>query len=133
MLSQTDTLITVLIIGNHEFLNRSLQDAISLYSDIEIVKGVAGFEDAIIIAATRQPNVILIDLLIDEMENLTLVKQLNEAYSNIPIITMSGFPTDETVSTLLNNGVKHNITRGDSPETIVDVIRRVYQESEESR
>ena len=123
---------TVLIVGNHDLLNKTLRDLMSLCPDIEIANGILTAKDAVSEISNIKPDLILIDLMIADMESLTPVKQIHQAHPNIPIITMSGFPTDHFVTRISRYGVKRNIKRGESAELIVKAIREVCFKQEAS-
>lgn len=70
-----------------------------------------------------QPDVILIDLSITEMESLTTIRQIQQTHPHTPIVAMSGFPTNEAIEQMIDAGVKRFIKRGEPASTIVDAVR----------
>ena len=118
-------LITVLIIGTHDLFHKSLEYLMSMESDIDLVGSRVTVEDLTEKSLEMNPDVILIDLTIAETESLAPIKTIHTAFPNTSLIAMSGFPTNEQVDTLIQNGVTKFIKRGDSAQGIVSAIREV--------
>ena len=122
--------INVLIIGNHDLLHESLSNLMSMQRDITLTGTVVSNRETIEQVAYLQPDVILIDLSIAEVESLRPIQQIHQAYPHIHIIAMSGFPRRELIDRMMQAGVKRYIKRGDSALSIVKAIRDVCQKED---
>jgi len=125
------SLITVLLVGTHDLLRDSLANLVSIQADMELAGTVFTNHEVIERAAFLQPDVILIDLSISDMENLGPIQKIHQANPHIHIIAMSGFPRKALVDNMMKAGVERFIKRGDSSQSIVNAIRDVCQKEKE--
>ncbi len=125
------SLITVIFVGSHDHFRESLADLISIQTDMELVDTVSTHREITDQVSARQPDVILIDLSISEMESLLPIQKIQQASPCTHIIAMSGFPRKELIDNMMQSGVKRYIKRGDSALSIVDAIRDVCQMAKE--
>ena len=125
------SLISVLFAGSHDLLRESLANLMLIQTDMKLVGNVTTNRNVVEQAAILQPDVILIDLSIAEMESLTPIEKIHQAYPDMHIIAMSGFPRKELVDKMLEAGVQRYIKRGDSAQSIVKAIRDVCRMAKE--
>ena len=125
------SLISVLFAGSHDLLRESLANLMSIQADMNLIGTALTNHEVVDQAAVLQPDVILIDLSIAEMESLNPIEKIHQAYPQMHIIAMSGFPRKELVDKMLEAGVQRYIKRGDSAQSIVNAIRDVCQMAKE--
>lgn len=131
MLTNQQASINVLFVGSHDRLRASLANLMSIQADMKLIGTVFSPHEAVDQVTKLNPDVILMDLSIAEMENLSPIRKVHRAYPNTHIIAMSGFPRKELVDNMMNAGVKRYIKRGDSAHAIVNAIRDVCRIAKE--
>jgi DNA-binding NarL/FixJ family response regulator len=101
---------------------RTLLDAVP---DFEVVATTDNGMDAIVLARTKRPDVVITDLALQAMSGLEMIRRLGKENldppPNIVVFTLSD--TDETVSDVLHAGASGLLGKDASPEELVTAVR----------
>jgi DNA-binding NtrC family response regulator len=84
-------------------------------------------EDALNIIQTKIPALLLVDVKMPAHDGMYLMKKVNEQWPGIPIIVMSGYPTDETVRAAADLGAATFIAKPFTPDELLETVRSVLQ------
>ncbi|MFZ2539229.1 MAG: response regulator transcription factor [Oscillospiraceae bacterium] len=95
------------------------------YKSIEVSKG----KDAMQIVMTEDPDVIILDLGLPDMDGLDIIKQVR-AFSNIPIIVVSGRDQDKEKIEALDAGADDYLTKPFSVNELLARIRVILRHFE---
>ena len=71
--------IRVLIVDDHAIVREGLRTLLSEEAEIEVVGEAANGGEAIKLAATRRPNVILMDLVMPEVDGIEAIRRIGRA------------------------------------------------------
>src|SRR5574338_811194 len=93
--------IRVMLVDDHEVVRRGLRGFLELQGDIEVVGEAADGAIAVQKAADLQPDVILMDLLMPNMDGLTAIATIKQASPEIEIIAVTSFIEEEKVTSAL--------------------------------
>ncbi len=72
-------------------------------------------------------DLVLIDVKMPKHDGLYLMRETKKAWPDIPIMVMSGYPTQETVADVLNLGACLFIPKPFRPDELVKSIHQVIQ------
>lgn len=116
--------VSILIVDDHPMLRRGVIELLQLESDLAVVGEAANGEDAIALAESLDPDLILLDLNMKGMSGIDTLKQLrdNEIYSRVVIFTVSDDHDD--VIEALQAGADGYVLKDSDPEDLVAYIRQ---------
>ncbi|MCO6451882.1 MAG: response regulator transcription factor [Caldilineales bacterium] len=117
--------IRLLLIDDHAMLRQGLCLALNLQPDMEVVgeagSGGAGAEQA----ARLQPDVILLDLNMPDMDGIEVYQRLQRLAPRSRVLILSGIHADARVYATVEAGVDGYIVKDASTTELVTAIRAV--------
>jgi DNA-binding NtrC family response regulator len=72
-------------------------------------------------------DLLLIDVKMPRHDGMFLMREVKKLVADIPIIVMSGYPTPETISDVLNLGATQFIPKPFRPDELIKIVRPVLQ------
>ncbi len=84
----------ILIIDDEQYILDSLKDALE-DEGYTVLTSLSGYE-GIKIIETENPDVVLLDIWLKDIDGVEILKRVKSAYENLPIIMISGHGTIET-------------------------------------
>jgi DNA-binding NtrC family response regulator len=81
-------------------------------------------------AAGSMPSLLLVDVKMPVHDGMYLMQQVKPKHPNLPVIVMSGYPTEETVRTAEYFGAATFIAKPFTPEELLDTVRAVAKKGE---
>lgn len=118
--------IRVLIADDHDIFRDGLSLLLLKEPTIELVGDAANGKRLIQMAKELQPDIVLTDLKMPEMDGIEAIKRLKELYPVIKSIALSSFDNDAMVIDALEVGAMGYIIKNADRGEIVDAIRMVY-------
>lgn len=115
------------LIVDDDFDTIELVKRILRLSDFDVASAKSGFE-AITITEKIQPDIILLDLMMPEVDGRTTLKNLREI-SNSPIVILSALTSKENIVELLNLGGDDYITKPFHRDELVARLQAVLRRS----
>ena len=76
------------------------------------------------------PSLLLIDVKMPVHDGMYLMQKVKPKHPDMPVIVMSGYPTEETVRTAEYFGAATFIAKPFTPEELLDTIRSVAKKGE---
>ena len=120
-------LIRVLIADDHYVVRQGLAALLAPRNGMEVVGEAANGREAVDLARTLQPDVILMDMIMPEMtgpEAISLIKQENP---NARILVLTSFGESKQVSAAIQAGALGYLLKDSSPDDLLHAIRSVYR------
>ncbi|MDN6195718.1 MAG: response regulator transcription factor [Atopostipes suicloacalis] len=119
-------MIKLLIIDDHQMVRLGLASYFSVLADIDLVaeaeNGIEGYEKAI----KLRPDIILMDLVMDEMDGIESTKNILKKWPEAKIIILTSFIDDEKVYPAMEAGASGYLLKTSSAREIADAIRRTH-------
>ena len=115
--------IRVLVVDDHDMLREGLHAFIRSYEDLELVGEAATGEEAVAKCLELQPDTVLMDLVMPEMDGTAAIKIIHQAQPDIRIIVLSSFGEDQLVKTALRNGATSYLLKNISAAKLAEAIR----------
>jgi len=104
----------------------ALVDRFASQRGFDVVRRSGG-RDALASLTETRPDVLLVDVLMDEVGGLDMLRTLRGRDSDCPIILMTGHPHVDAAMEAVKLGARGLVLKESSPETLVACVRRVYQ------
>ena len=116
-------MIRVLIVDDHEMVRLGISSFLKIQNDIEVVAEAENGLQAYDQALKFQPDIILMDLVMDVMDGIEASQKIIQVWPEARIIILTSFLDDEKVYPALEAGAKSYILKTSSAEEIVQAIR----------
>lgn len=119
--------IRILIAEDHDLVRRGLNALISTEPGMEIVGEARDGIEAVSLAETLDPDIILLDLIMPEMGGLEAIKLIQNKNSRARILVLTSFSDDDKVFPALKAGALGYLLKDSSPVDLLQAIRHVNQ------
>ncbi|MGX7329748.1 response regulator transcription factor [Enterococcus bulliens] len=116
-------MIQVLLVDDHEMVRLGVSAYLSIQEDIEVIAeaedGTIGVEKAL----QLRPDVILMDLVMEEMDGITATKEILAQWPSAKILIVTSFIDDEKVYPAIEAGASGYLLKTSAAHEIADAIR----------
>jgi NarL family two-component system response regulator LiaR len=120
--------IRILIVDDHGVVRGGLRAVLETKSDLEVVGDAASGREAIRLAETLAPDVILMDLRMPgEIDGIEATRRIREQSPEAKILVLTTFDNDHLVISSIQAGALGYVLKEKSTEELVQSIRGVYQ------
>ena len=117
--------IRVLIADDHPLFRDGLHGLLDSVPDTEVVGEATTGEEAIIQAAALQPDVILMDIKMPEINGIEATRAILASSPHISILMVTMLEDDESVFTAMRAGARGYVLKGANQSEILRAIRAV--------
>jgi DNA-binding NarL/FixJ family response regulator len=121
------TTIRVLIVDDHPMFRDGLQKAVDVEDDLIVIGQCANGEEALQQAAELEPDVMLLDINLPDINGLQVTRQLKNEHSDIMIVMLTAYHDSEQVLHAMRAGASAYCPKDVTQEHLVAVIRDVMQ------
>lgn len=119
--------IKVAIVDDQSLVRSGLAMILGNEDDIDIVAEASNGHEAISVAQSHQPDVILMDIRMPEMDGLQATKEiLSQADGSIRILILTTFDPDEYIFQALRAGASGFVLKDIRPQDLVSAVRTVF-------
>ncbi|MDY7079040.1 MAG: response regulator transcription factor [Chloroflexota bacterium] len=118
--------IRVLIADDHTLVREGLRAFTSVRSDIELVGEATNGEEAVRKAHLLQPDVILMDLVMPQMDGVQAIREIKQRNPNTRILVLTSFSEDDRIFPAIKAGALGYLLKDASPQELLQAIRDVY-------
>ncbi|TDQ40481.1 response regulator [Aureibacillus halotolerans] len=120
-------MIKVLLVDDHEMVRMGLAAYLSTQEDIDVIGEASNGKDGIKLATERQPDVILMDLVMDGMNGIEATKAIIEKNPAARIIVLTSFMDDEKVYPVIEAGAMSYLLKTSKAWDISQAIRATFR------
>jgi DNA-binding NarL/FixJ family response regulator len=118
--------IRILVADDHPMLREGLVAVLSTQPDFDVVGEAADGSEVVRLAKRLEPDVVLLDLEMPEVDGVAALERLREAGSEARAIVFTAYDTDERILRSLRAGARGYLLKGASRSEIFDAIRTVH-------
>lgn len=116
--------LRVLVIDDHTLFREGLEGLLSR-RDIDVVASVGDGEQGIKLAKELQPDIILLDMRMPEINGLGVLSRLNEMGLDMPISMLTTSTEERDLVEALQNGAKGYLLKDMEPDSLVVALRDI--------
>ncbi|HEY5903612.1 MAG TPA: response regulator transcription factor [Anaerolineales bacterium] len=124
--------IRVLIVDDHQMVRQGLRTFLELQDDagslaIRVVGEAADGAQAVHIARECQPDIVLLDLVMPEMDGIQATPRILQASPRSRVIILTSFGEEHQVMPAIRAGAQGYLLKDISPHALVQAIREAHQ------
>lgn len=117
--------LRVLIADDHPLFRKGMRSLLESLPDIELVGEASSGEEAIALATSEQPDLVLMDLQMPQGNGLTATREIGKRSPHVRILVVTLFEDDESIFAALRAGAHGYILKDADEEEMVRAIRAV--------
>ncbi len=115
--------IQVMLVDDHNVVRSGLATFLRAYEDLELVGEARNGVEAVNLCHQKQPDVILMDLMMPEMDGIAATRAILADYPDIKIIAMTSFEEEELVHGVLAAGAISYLLKNVTADELAKAIR----------
>jgi len=119
--------ITVLLAEDHTLVREGMRMMLSLEGDIEVVGEALNGREALQLADTLHPDVVLMDIAMPGLNGLETTRQMIKARPGAKIVILTAHCDDAYVKHAADSGAMGFLHKQDSAKDVCKAIREVHQ------
>lgn len=118
--------IRVMLVDDHNVVRRGLAFFLDSLPDMELIGEAANGKEAVSLCNTLQPDVILMDLMMLEMNGIEATRLIKEKHPNIQIVALTSYADESGVREILQAGAIGYLLKDASIHDLGNAIRAAY-------
>ncbi len=118
--------IRVLLVDDHAVVRRGLRTFFELLDDIDVVGEAADGREAVTQAAQLEPDVVLMDLLMPNLDGLGAIAAIKAAQPQIEIVAVTSFIEEEKVTSALEAGATGYLLKDAEADEVAAAVRAAH-------
>ena len=118
----------VVIVDDHPVFRQGLRDVLETDPEIQVVGEAANGEVALQMAEDVEPNVMLIDINLPDVNGLQVTRQIRAKKPDIKVIVVTGYDDAEQAFHAIRAGASAYCAKDITPETLIQTIYAVQQD-----
>ncbi|MCD4825896.1 MAG: response regulator transcription factor [Phycisphaerae bacterium] len=117
----------ILVVDDHEIVRKGLCELLDKQPDLQVVGEAENGRAAVQLAGELQPDVIVMDISMPDMNGMAATKQILRDMPNIRILALSMHPGQTTVSGMFQAGASGYLLKTCALEELVNAVRVVAE------
>ncbi|MBZ0275691.1 MAG: response regulator transcription factor [Anaerolineae bacterium] len=118
--------IRIMVVDDHPIVRDGLIAILSTQPDFVVIGKAGDGLEAVRLAESLKPDVLLLDLEMPELDGVGVLRNLRDAHSPVRTIVFTAFDTDERILAAVEAGVQGYLLKGAPREEIFNAIRVVH-------
>lgn len=114
--------LRILLADDHPMFREGLLSALRHHEEFEVVGEAGGGREAVELAESLQPDVILMDVGMPEMNGITATRAIVNAHPHIHVLILTMFDDDASVFSAMKAGALGYLLKGSDKEDILRAI-----------
>jgi NarL family two-component system response regulator LiaR len=115
-----------MVVDDHDMVRRGLAAFLRVKSDLKLVGEARNGHEAVNLCAELQPDVILMDLVMPEMDGATATRLIRERCAEIRVIALTSFQEQALVEEALQAGAISYLLKNVSADDLAEAIRAAH-------
>lgn len=117
-------IIRVVVADDHPIVRQGVVALLEHEPGIRVVAAVADGRAAISAALAEDPDVVLMDLRMPEMDGVDATRSIRERRSDVAVLILTTYDTDEAIVRAVEAGAAGYMLKDSPTEDLVDAVRR---------
>lgn len=117
----------VLVVDDQTVVREGLVLLLGLLPGIEVVGAAADGREAVGLAGSLRPDVVLMDLRMPRMDGVEATRRIRAAHPEIHVVVLTTYSDDESVFAALAAGARGYLTKDTDAESLASAIATVVE------
>jgi len=118
--------IRVLVVDDHAMVRRGLATFLKVFDDLELAGEAASGQAAIQLCVQLQPDVVLMDMVMPDMDGATATRLIRNQSESIQVIALTSFTEEILVQSALQAGAISYLLKDVSADELAQAIRAAH-------
>jgi DNA-binding NarL/FixJ family response regulator len=116
-------MIRLMLAEDHSLVRAGLADLVGNVADFELVAAAADGAEAVALAAEHNPDVVVMDLLMPELDGIEATRRIVEAHPAVQVVVLTSFSDRERILEALDAGAIGFLLKDAEPDELFRGIR----------
>jgi NarL family two-component system response regulator LiaR len=126
MTTSSSVRIRVLVVDDHTMVRRGLATFLKVFDDLEMAGEAASGQEAIQLCAELQPDVVLMDMVMPDMDGATTTRLIRKQSPLVQVLTLTSFKEEALVQSALQAGAIGYLLKDVSADDLAQAIRAAH-------
>lgn len=117
----------LLLADDHRMFRQGLRELLERKTDYEIVGEATNGREVIQQVAALQPDIVLLDLQMPELDGVAVARHLGQAHPEVKIIVLTMYRQDQHLFEAIRAGARAYLLKDADAEELISVIERVQR------
>ncbi|MBL7201389.1 MAG: response regulator transcription factor [Anaerolineae bacterium] len=118
--------ITVMLVEDHVLMREGTRELLDREEDIQVIAEAGDGEQAVWLANTQRPDVIIMDIAMPKLNGLEATRTIKAANPGCAVLVLTAYDDDQYVFAFLEAGAAGYLLKDVSIDELIKAIRAVY-------
>ncbi|MBM7842616.1 response regulator [Herpetosiphon giganteus] len=119
-------MIRMLVVDDHPVVREGLVAILSTQADFAVIGEASDGRQALALCQQLQPDLLLLDLELPELDGVAVLEQLDLAASELRVLVFTAFDTDERIIGAVRAGAQGYLLKGAPRDELFAAIRLIH-------
>ena len=119
--------IRVLIVDDHAVVRAGLRMLIDQNPEMKVTGLAGNRSEALAAAASEQPNIIILDIVLGDEDGLSFLSELREASPGARVLVLTGLRSPDSQRRAMRAGAMGIVLKEHAAEVLIKAIKKVHQ------
>lgn len=120
-------MIRVAVVDDHEMVRRGIISYLATETGIEVIGEAGSGNEAVKLVLKERPEIVLMDLLMDNGNGIEATRQILKSYSECKVIIITSFYDDEQIFPAIEAGAFSYMLKTANAAEVVNAIKKAAQ------
>ena len=118
--------IRVMVVDDHAMVRTGLATSLEVSDGLDLVGQATNGQEAVELCEQFQPDVILMDLVMPEMDGVTATRIIRERWPQVQVVALTSFQEMELVQDALEAGAISYLLKNVSMDDLMEAVRAAH-------